>query len=67
MTRIREEEEEFTTGPRHKMDDCKLCWWGARLKVSSVCDDNQQATNTLAAPRFLLQSMQYSRAHFENR
>jgi len=50
---------QFTTVPPHTMEDCKLGGWGARLKASSVCDNSQRAINTRAAPRFLLQSMQY--------
>ena len=55
---------QFTTGPPHTMDDCKL---GETGLACSVCDNYQQAINTRAAPRFLLQSMQYSREHFEYR
>ena len=43
------------------------CVGGEPGLAFSMCDNYQQAINTQAALRFLLQSMQYSRAHFENR
>jgi len=42
------------------------CVGGEPGLAFSMCDNYQQAINTRAAPRFLLQSIQYSRAHFKN-
>jgi len=53
--------DQFTTVPRHTRDDCKL-GGGEPCLACCVCDNNQQAINTRAAPRFLLQPMLYSQA-----
>jgi len=50
---------QYTTGLRHTRDDCKLGGWEPRL-ACCMCNNYQQAINTRATPRFLLQSVQYS-------
>jgi len=40
------------------------CVGGEPRLACCVCDNHQQAINARAAPRFLLQPMQYSPAHF---
>jgi len=52
----------------HRIQWMTVNWVGGEPGLAcSMCDNYQQAINARTAPRFLLQPMQYSRAHFQNR
>ena len=47
--------------PDHDIQGTTVNWVGGEPRLACcVCDNYQQAINTRAAPRFLLQPMQYS-------
>jgi len=51
--------------PDHDIQGTTVNWVGGERRLACrVYDNYQQAINTRAAPRFLLQPMQYSPAHF---